>query len=123
MKIVLAPFGSRGDIQPMLVLGRALRTAGHEVLVAASDSYAAWASRLELKFATVSDDVETWLRRRGGSTAMQNPIQGWKTIRAYVHEVVPQTFVNTRAAAEGADLLVGASLQLAAPSVAEALGL
>jgi UDP:flavonoid glycosyltransferase YjiC (YdhE family) len=35
MKIVLATFGSRGDVQPMLALSLALRSAGHDVLLAA----------------------------------------------------------------------------------------
>ena len=35
MKIVLATFGSRGDVQPMLALSLALQSAGHEVLLAA----------------------------------------------------------------------------------------
>jgi len=35
MKIVLATFGSRGDVQPMMALSLALKAAGHEVLLVA----------------------------------------------------------------------------------------
>ena len=35
MKIVLATFGSRGDVQPMLALSLALESKGHDVLLAA----------------------------------------------------------------------------------------
>ena len=34
MKALLSPIGSRGDLQPMLVLGAELRRRGHEVSVA-----------------------------------------------------------------------------------------
>ena len=34
MKIVLATFGSRGDVQPMMAFTLALKAAGHEVFLA-----------------------------------------------------------------------------------------
>jgi UDP:flavonoid glycosyltransferase YjiC (YdhE family) len=42
MKIVLATFGSRGDVQPMLALSLALKSKGHDVLLAAPPEKAAW---------------------------------------------------------------------------------
>ncbi len=50
MKIVLATFGSRGDVQPMLALSLALRSAGHEVLLAAPPEKAEWAEQLGCPF-------------------------------------------------------------------------
>jgi aldehyde:ferredoxin oxidoreductase len=47
MKIVLATFGSRGDVQPMLALSLALRSAGHDVLLAAPPEKAEWAELLD----------------------------------------------------------------------------
>ncbi len=46
MKIVLATFGSRGDVQPMLALSLALKSKGHDVLLAAPPEKAAWAKQL-----------------------------------------------------------------------------
>ena len=34
MRVVLAPYGSRGDVEPMLALVRVLRDRGHTVVLA-----------------------------------------------------------------------------------------
>lgn len=39
MRICLIGYGSRGDVGPMLALGRGLRDAGHEVAVAAAGDF------------------------------------------------------------------------------------
>ena len=50
MKIVLATFGSCGDIQPMLALSLALQSAGHQVLLTAPPEKEAWAQELGCPF-------------------------------------------------------------------------
>ena len=42
MKIVLATFGSRGDVQPMIALTLAIQSAGHDVLLAGPPEKASW---------------------------------------------------------------------------------
>ena len=57
MKIVLATFGSRGDVQPMLALSLALQRAGHGVLLAAPPEKGAWARRLGCPFTPLGERV------------------------------------------------------------------
>ncbi|KPV48832.1 hypothetical protein SE17_35955, partial [Kouleothrix aurantiaca] len=42
MRIVLFASGTRGDVQPMLALGVALRAAGYGVRLLAGANFAAW---------------------------------------------------------------------------------
>ena len=41
-KLVIATYGSRGDVQPLLALALALEKRGHEVLLAGPPEYAEW---------------------------------------------------------------------------------
>ena len=50
MKIVLATFGSRGDVQPMLALSLALQLAGHQVLLGGPPEKESWAKQLGCPF-------------------------------------------------------------------------
>ena len=42
MRILIASFGVRGDIQPYLALAAGLQAAGHRVTLATSDNFTAW---------------------------------------------------------------------------------
>jgi UDP:flavonoid glycosyltransferase YjiC (YdhE family) len=61
MKIVLATFGSRGDVQPMLALSLALISKGHDVLLAAPPEKAAWANQLGCPFYPLGSDVTAFI--------------------------------------------------------------
>jgi UDP:flavonoid glycosyltransferase YjiC (YdhE family) len=47
MKIVIATCGTRGDIQPLMALARALNHRGHEILIAAPPEHEAWVENNE----------------------------------------------------------------------------
>lgn len=113
MKIVLAPFGSRGDVEPMIALGETLRRRGHEVVFC------------------VPADFEARIRGLGfechrGGPAFGNFFDGtqneFKTLWQ-VFKTVPEQFAALKTACVGAEAVVGAMLQFAAPSVAEAAGI
>jgi len=42
MRVLLAPHGTRGDVQPMLALAIHLRSRGHEVAFVAPDNFVEW---------------------------------------------------------------------------------
>lgn len=39
MRVLISAIGSRGDVQPMLVLGETLRARGHDVTIAAPPNF------------------------------------------------------------------------------------
>jgi len=119
MKIVLATFGSRGDVQPMIALALALQSAGHTVLLAGPPEKAVWIRKTGCAFHPLGSDVTAFIDR------MQNA----HSIRAAAGFV---SFLRTEINAQfdllpdiisGADLVLGASLVFSLSSIAEAMGI
>jgi len=119
MRILLAAFGSRGDVQPMVALGVRMRADGHDVVLGASETFAGLARQHGLEFQAVGRDIEAWARRHD---LTRRPARLIAHAVDYLREDVELSFGQTHAAARGADLLVS-GIHAAAPSVAEALEL
>lgn len=120
MKILLAAFGTRGDVQPMVALGARLRADGHEVAIGASPGFADWVRGHGLAFHAVGGDLEAWARSHGGMT--RSPARFIRPAMDYLRKEIDLSLEQTYAAARGADMIVS-GVHAAAPSVAEALGL
>ena len=116
-KIVLAPVGSRGDVQPMLALALGLRARGHDVRFGAPANFETWIRSHGLPFTALGPDMEADLRRHGDRAQSAR-----HQVRILRTEILPQQFAALPDLCAGADLIVGAGLQAAGPSVAEALG-
>ena len=119
MKIVLVTYGSRGDVQPMLALSLALMAAGHEVLLAAPPEKAAWASQLGCPFAPLGSDLTAFLDGMPDAHSLSSAFGFIRKMRA---ELKAQ-FDDLPPTIHGADLVVGASLAFALPTVAESMGI
>lgn len=113
MRIVLATFGSRGDVQPFIVLGQGLMRAGHEVVLCAPEDFGGFVTEHGVPFQALDTSFEDWLRDSAKSQRrlMENMRQSLQRRL----EVLPQVV-------KGADLLVATGLLVEARSVAEALG-
>ena len=68
MHIRLFAYGSRGDVQPLIALGKGLRAAGYQVSIAAGRNFRAWVESTGLAFEPFSDDLE----------ALTNLELGWR---------------------------------------------
>ena len=115
MKVVLAPVGTRGDVQPLLALGVALSQAGHGVTFCAAESYAPLVREAGLSYARGGREMETLIRERGES--LGNPFAGARASRM----VLDEQFELVRPACQGADVLIGTSVLLLGPSIAAGL--
>ena len=108
MRALLSTIGSRGDVQPLLALADQLRQHGHEARLCAPPDFAELAEEHALPFVPVGGRVRT---------ATADPV-------AAITDMVADQFTALRRAAADCDVLVGANqLQVAAPSVAEELGI
>jgi vancomycin aglycone glucosyltransferase len=116
MRILLASIGSRGDVQPALALGVALKAAGHAVIVGAPPDFEAWAQGLGLEFASSGHSMQSLIEEN--KAALTNPLRIGKAIREVLLEHVPPMMARTRAAAEGVDMIVSAN-HFFARSIAE----
>lgn len=61
MKFVLASYGTRGDIEPSVVIGRELQRRGHRVVMAVPPDLMAFAEAAGLETVAYGPDTKTWL--------------------------------------------------------------
>jgi UDP:flavonoid glycosyltransferase YjiC (YdhE family) len=119
MKIVLATFGSRGDVQPMLALSLSLKSAGHDVLLAGPPEKAAWAAELGCPYHPLGGDVTAFLDSLKDAHSLRSAAHFTYYLR---QELMSQFDVFPEIIA-GADLVVGASLVAALSTAAEDMGI
>jgi UDP:flavonoid glycosyltransferase YjiC (YdhE family) len=119
LKIVLATFGSRGDVQPMLALSLALQRAGHQVLLAAPPEKGRWAQRLGCPFTPLGDNITAFIDDMKNAHSMASALR----FLGYLRSAITIQFRILPRIIAGADLVVGASLVGALSSVAEAMGI
>lgn len=122
MRFALFPYGSRGDVQPIVALGRTLKKRGHDVVLGTAATFAPMARDAGLEFAEVGGDFEAFMKTVGEELS-SSPRELLQALGRYIDADVPRAFAETIEAARGADVVVGASLQQAAPSAAEHLGI
>ena len=113
MRILLAPHGTRGDVQPIVALAVALRARGHVVQLVAPANFVSWVRGYG--FDTESDGIDVEALLQSAGTGLQS--LSWQM--RYLAHNMPLLFEPTVRASEGCELIVGAGLQFAAASVAE----
>jgi vancomycin aglycone glucosyltransferase len=120
MKVLLAPVGSRGDVQPQLVLGQELMRRGHQVTVGAPPNFRSWVEGYGFAFVPVGADINAVMMSNRGMTerhpALALPGQ-LPLVRKHVVQQTRDLFEVTH----DADLVVAAGLSLAAKMVADKL--
>ena len=119
MRILLAPHGTRGDVQPMLALAVALESRGHEVSFVAPTNSVDWIASFGFDCRPDGIDVEQTIR------APETELQSlrWQ-VRYLIRVVIPRLFQSVAAAAAAVNpsLIVGSGAQMVATSVAEHRG-
>ena len=113
MRILLAPHGTRGDVQPIVALAVGLRAGGHIVRLVAPANFVSWVRGYG--FDTESDGIDVEALLQSAGTGLQS--LSWQM--RYLAHNMPLLFEPTARASEGCELIVGAGLQFAAASVAE----
>ena len=117
MRVLLSTIGSRGDVQPLVALASQLRALGQEAHLCVPPDFREWIEGLGIPVTPIGPEVRT------AAAARQGPPSDEQRRRA-VDATVATQFETIGAAAQGCDVIVGASaLQIAAPSVAEKLGI
>ena len=117
MRILLAPHGTRGDVQPLLALAVALRARGHEAVFVAPANSVAWIRAYGFPCESDGVDIEAVLRSPDADLQSLR----WQ-MRHFTTTLSPRLFESVAHAAADADLIVGSGVQIAASSVAEQRG-
>ncbi|MCA9711170.1 MAG: glycosyltransferase, partial [Myxococcales bacterium] len=118
MRALLSTIGSRGDVQPLVALGEQLQALGLEVRLCVPPDFREWIEGLGMAVVPIGPEVR--------STGKVDPLATLtpQQQRQMMEGTVASQFETIGAAARGCDIIVGATaLQLAAPSVAQHLGI
>lgn len=121
-RIVLAPYGSLGDLHPFLALAIELRERGHDIHFCTLEPYREKLEKLDFEMSTLRptfspDDrvaaKEVMDERNGSETLIKN----------YLLPSIRETYADLTKAVDGADLLIPGEVVFAAKSVAEKTGI
>lgn len=118
MRFLLSTIGTRGDVQPLLALALELKSRGHEVRMCVPPDFREWIEGMGVPVTPIGPQLRS-TARSDPMTASPTPEQR----RAMIEGTVVAQFQTIGEAARGCDIIVGATaLQIAAPSVAEKMG-
>ncbi len=124
MRIVLATFGTFGDVNPLVGIGRELRRRGHAVVVAAPEMFRAQAGAAGLAFSPVRPAQDA--ADAAAIAMIYDRKHGTERgLREFLFPALRDSFDDLRAIVEaegGTDLLLSGELAYAAPLVAEITG-
>jgi UDP:flavonoid glycosyltransferase YjiC (YdhE family) len=120
-RIVLATFGSLGDLHPVLALAFELRRRGHAAEIATAEFYREKISALGFRFHALRPEMliinEALVR-----AIMDGPRGSEKLLRGLMFPAVRDMHTDLGPVLAGADLLVASELVYAAPLLAEQTG-
>jgi vancomycin aglycone glucosyltransferase len=111
MKVVVAGYGSRGDVEPCVAVARELLRRGHDVLVAAPPNMLGFVESVGLVAVAYGPDSREEMNPasevfRNLSTRMQDQVGVLTEVFEHVNQVKADKTAKLKTLAEGADLLV-----------------
>jgi vancomycin aglycone glucosyltransferase len=119
MRVLLSTIGTRGDVQPLVALGLQLKALGQEVRLCVPPDFRDWIESLGMAVMPIGPELRS-TGKASLSAAPPTPEQR----RQKVEDSIATQFETITLAAQGCDVIVGATaLQIAAPSVAEQMGI
>jgi UDP:flavonoid glycosyltransferase YjiC (YdhE family) len=123
-RIVLTTFGSLGDLHPYIAIGLGLQARGHEAIIATSAYYRQKIEALGIGFRAIRPDLgsvqfDPALLRR----IMDHRTGTECVLRELMMPCLRESYADTLAASDGADLLVSQALAFTTRLVAEKTGI
>ncbi|NQT04331.1 MAG: glycosyltransferase family 1 protein [Planctomycetes bacterium] len=130
MNVFIITFGSRGDVQPYVALGKGLKTAGHTVTICTCSSFESFITDHGLNYGYAADDLMKLMDSVEGRDAMENTVGVFGTLKTMIKmmkqakPINRQMMIDSWKAAQGADpdIVLFNSKALGAVSIAEKLG-
>ena len=126
MKITMIAIGTRGDVQPAVALGKALKAEGHSVRILAGANFTNWikrhglegvASKIDIQSVMESDLGRDWIEKGG------NPITQMRIIKKLTDQTGWQSMTDAWTACRDADVIFSSfTSDIYALSIAEKLG-
>lgn len=114
MKVVIFAAGSRGDIQPCLLLARGLKKSGYSPLIAAPENYSAFIAEYDVDFFPLQGDIQEIMKSETGRKFMgkkgSNPISSILAMRKLVEPIAVDMVHGAYEACRDADALICLSI-------------
>ena len=128
MKFALACYGSRGDVEPSVAVGRELQRRGHDVRIAVQPALVEFAESAGLAAVSYGPEIDDFLNedflRNFWAQLVTNPAGSLRELWAPIIKYWPQTSRTLLTLADGADLLsTGLNYEQPAANVAEYYGI
>jgi vancomycin aglycone glucosyltransferase len=124
MKFVVAGYGSRGDVEPCVAVGRELLRRGHDVRIAVPPNLLGLVESAGLAAVAYGPDSQAVEGFRRDLSKIQNPISKVREVTEHVSQVWAEKGATLTELANGADLLLaGITEQGLAANVAEYCGI
>lgn len=126
MRITMIAFGTRGDVQPAVVLGKELKAKGHSVRLLAGANFKDWieghgleavASTIDIQSVMESDLGRDWIEKGG------NPLTQMRIIKKLTDQTGWQSMTEAWTACRDAELIFSSfTSDIYALSIAEKIG-
>ena len=124
MKFVVAGYGSRGDVEPCVAVGRELLRRGHDVRIAVPPNMLGFIEAAGLAAVAYGPNSQAVEGFRRDFAKIQNPITKLREATEHITQVWAEKGTTLTELADGADLLVaGITEQGLAANVAEYYGI
>ena len=131
IKVLIVTLGSRGDVQPYMALGSALKTCGHTVTLCTCESFKTFITDHGLNYRYMNDDFIKLMKSETGKQAVEDTDgligAAGTTLKLFkqIKPILKQTLLDSWEAARTVDpdiMIMGSKGALAEP-VAEKLGI
>ncbi len=121
-RIVIAPYGSLGDLHPLLALAIELRERGHDIVINTIEGYREKIDKLGFEFYPLRPEVDP--EDREFAREMMDAKSGTeRIIKDLMMANLRPMYEDLITACEGADALISGEIVFAAPSVVEKTGI
>lgn len=118
----MTTFGSYGDLNPYLAMGKVLQSHGHVITLATHAEYREQVERLGFRFVPVKPGLDDLGPQEDWAAKANHSLFGTEFIvRTLILPYLNDGYATLRQAAEGQDLMIAHLLTFAAPLIAEEL--
>ncbi len=125
--VTFIAYGTRGDVQPAVALGRALKQRGYTVRILAGANFANWIQQHDLVPLPTQIDMQALMASEGGRDWVEkghNPVMQMRLMRQLLDKHGMQIASDAWDACQGSDLLISSfTSDVYAVSMAQKLGI
>jgi sterol 3beta-glucosyltransferase len=125
MQMTIIAYGTRGDVQPALALGRALRARGHSVRLLASQPFKDWIEGIGLTAVPARVDVQALMTGELGNEWAEignQPLKQMRLMKRMLDQYGLAMMQDAWQGCQGSDLIISSFTSMGyAPAIARAL--